>query len=75
MIGRPGRSRAVSSAVVPDWVKQQIALMSVVSAISRAAATIPSATVWRLALRLASSSSSQVSGTFSMPASFMISVL
>ncbi len=54
MIGTRGRSRAVKSAVVPDWVKQQIALISVVSAISRAAATIPSATVVRTALRDAS---------------------
>ena len=37
--------------MVPDWVKQQIALISVVSAISRAAATIPSATVARSAER------------------------
>ena len=51
MIGTPGRSRAVSSAVVPDWVKQQIALMSVVSAISRAAATMAWATVSPRALR------------------------
>ncbi len=53
-IGTRGLSRAVSAAVVPEWVKQQIALISVVSAISRAAATIPSATLERLAVRLAS---------------------
>ena len=34
-----------------EQVKAQIAAMSVVSAISRAAATMPSATVWRRALR------------------------
>ena len=51
MIGTRGRSRATRLAVVPDWLKQQIALILVVSAISRAAATIPSATVLRLARR------------------------
>jgi len=54
MIGTRGRSRAVFDAVVPDWVKQQIALMSTVSAISRAADTIASDTVERLPTRLAS---------------------
>jgi hypothetical protein len=41
-----------SSAVVPDWVKQQIALISVETAISRAAETMPSATVRRWKMRL-----------------------
>ena len=40
MIGTVGRSRAAKRAVVPEWVKQQIALISVVSATSRAAAVI-----------------------------------
>ena len=44
MIGTAGRSRAALSAVVPEWVKQQIALTSVDSATSRAAAVIASAT-------------------------------
>ncbi len=54
MIGTAGRSRATRLAVVPDWLKQQIALMSVVSAISRAAATMPSAMLWRSIRREAS---------------------
>ena len=57
MIGTRGRSLAVSSAVVPVCVKQQMALMSVVSAISRAADTIPSATEFLLALLEASMTS------------------
>ena len=57
MIGTRGRSLAVSSAVVPVYVKQQMALMSVVSAISRAADTIPSATEFLLALLEASMTS------------------
>jgi len=43
-IGTCGRSRATLSAVVPDSVKQQIALILVDSAISRAAETMASAT-------------------------------
>ena len=54
MIGTRGRSRATSDTVVPDCEKQQIALMSALSAISRAAATMPSATEVRATLRLAS---------------------
>ena len=54
MIGTRGRSRAVKLAVVPDEVKQAIAFTSVVSAISRAAATILSATDLPCTLRLAS---------------------
>ncbi len=54
MIGTRGRSRATSSAVVPRWEKQQMAATCVVSAISRAAATMPSATEARCAVREAS---------------------
>ncbi len=53
-IGTRGRSRATSDAVVPVCEKQQIALMLVDSAISRAAATMPSATLVRRTDRLAS---------------------
>ena len=52
-IGTCGRSRAQRSAVVPFCVKQQITLMFVVSAISRAATTMASATDPRTFLRLA----------------------
>ena len=54
MIGTRGRSRATSETVVPLCEKQQIALMLLLSAISRAAATMPSATLVRTAVRLAS---------------------
>ncbi len=54
MIGTRGRSRATRKAVVPLSVKQQITLIFVVSAISRAAATIPSATDPLMDFRLAS---------------------
>src|SRR5690606_408266 len=43
-IGTRGRSREARSAVVPVWVKQQIALIWAVSAISRAATVIASET-------------------------------
>jgi hypothetical protein len=42
-IGTRGPFARHQRAVLPDWVKQQIALMSTVSAISRAAATMASA--------------------------------
>ena len=54
MIGTRGRSRDTLSAVEPECEKQQIALMFVVSEISRAAATIASAVDDSLAERLAS---------------------
>ena len=54
IIGTRGRSLAVNKAVVPVCVKQQIAFMSVVSAISLAAETIQSATEFLLALLEAS---------------------
>ena len=54
MIGTRGRSRAASSAVVPEWLKQQIALTCVVSATSRAATVIASETPERAAVRCAS---------------------
>ena len=53
-MGTRGLSRAVKLAVVPEDVKHAMALISVVSEISRAAATILSATVLPLADRLAS---------------------
>ena len=54
MIGTRGRSRAARSAVVPEWLKQQIALTWVVSATSRAATVIASETPERAAVRCAS---------------------
>ena len=52
MIGTCGLSREVRSAVFPAWLKQQMALMSVASAISRAAATMPSAALVRSTSRV-----------------------
>ncbi len=44
IIGTWGRSLEINKAVVPDWLKQHIALTEVVSASSRAEETIASAT-------------------------------
>ncbi len=52
--GTRGRSRAASSAVVPECEKQQIAFTFVVSATSRAATVIASDTPDRPTVRCAS---------------------